>query len=58
MNYDKIKEYINKLNKKDHNKAFLELVDYFKENNIIINEEEYSKLINDYQFNIPYLKNV
>ena len=50
MNYDKIKEYINKLNKKDHNKAFLELVDYFKENNIIINEEEYSKLINDYQF--------
>ena len=50
MNYEDTKKYIEKLDKNNSNKAFLDLVNYFKENNTVINEEEYKKLIDNYQF--------
>ncbi len=50
MNYEDTKKYIEKLDKNNSNKAFLDLVNYFKENNTVINEEEYEKLIDNYQF--------
>lgn len=50
MNYEDTKKYIEKLDKDNSNKAFLDLVNYFKENNTIINEEEYGKLIDNNPF--------
>lgn len=50
MNYDETKKFIEKLDLKDKNKAFLDLVNYFKENNTVINEGEYVELIDNYSF--------
>lgn len=50
MNYDETKKFIEKLDLKDKNKAFLDLVNYFKENNTVITESEYVELIDNYSF--------
>jgi RNA polymerase primary sigma factor len=55
---ERILDYIKKLDKNDENKAFIDLVVYFKENNIAINEEEYGQLINTYPFIFNALKNI
>ena len=50
MNYDEIKTFIEKLDKTDGNKAFIDLVSYLKENKIVVSEEEYGELINSNPF--------